>query len=321
MLENFEDWLQVLKTPSPGPSKYDYVGKGHEKWRKKVDAAILSELTPQRIINWRAHCLRRAKQDPLSQEKARNTINSILRNSKALFSTSVTNVLPFKIEANPFEGVPVGSPTTRRYESNTDFKKLAEDAQKELFIRVPAIDPDNISESKKQQEEAISKNQQFKILLLGLGCGLRRKEIDNLLWENVNFKNRTISIKLTEYAGTKTATSNRIVDVDPTIFKLLRKYFRTETGAFVIQSKVKPKLNATYDHYRCNKHFKRLLKWLRQRGINRQNALHELRKEYGSRVCQEFGIYAASRALGHGDVRTTAASYLDKKEKTAISIL
>ena len=37
--------------------------------------------------------------------------------------------------------------------------------------------------------------------------------------------------------------------------------------------------------------------------------LHELRKEFGSMVNSQYGIYAASRALRHGNIAVTVAHY------------
>ena len=97
-------------------------------------------------------------------------------------------------------------------------------------------------------------------------------------------------------------------------------YRKSESGRFVIYSAVKPKTEDSYYYYRCSTHFRNLISWLRSKGITKINPIHELRKDYGSRVCQEFGIYAASRALGHTDISVTAASYLDIKNRASIKI-
>jgi len=43
--------------------------------------------------------------------------------------------------------------------------------------------------------------------------------------------------------------------------------------------------------------------------------VHTLRKEFGSLIAQEHGIYAASKLLRHADIQTTANHYLDKKQR------
>jgi integrase len=49
--------------------------------------------------------------------------------------------------------------------------------------------------------------------------------------------------------------------------------------------------------------------------VTTKTPLHTLRKEFGSRVAAEHGIYAASRLLRHADITTTAQYYLDKKKR------
>ena len=41
--------------------------------------------------------------------------------------------------------------------------------------------------------------------------------------------------------------------------------------------------------------------------------IHTLRKEIGSIIASEHGIFAASRYLRHSDIRITSAIYADKK--------
>jgi integrase len=40
---------------------------------------------------------------------------------------------------------------------------------------------------------------------------------------------------------------------------------------------------------------------------------HELRKECGAVIANSWGIFAASRALRHADIRLTSQYYTDKK--------
>jgi integrase len=63
-----------------------------------------------------------------------------------------------------------------------------------------------------------------------------------------------------------------------------------------------------------------LADWLRAQGMEERKYLHTLRKEFGSLVAQEHGIYAASRALRHSDIQVTAKHYLDKKQRISIGL-
>ncbi|MDR2778986.1 MAG: hypothetical protein LBB16_01725, partial [Puniceicoccales bacterium] len=56
-----------------------------------------------------------------------------------------------------------------------------------------------------------------------------------------------------------------------------------------------------------------LIGWLRSHGVNSNNPLHTLRKEYGSEICRQFGLYEASRALRHSSYGITESFYVDRK--------
>jgi integrase len=101
------------------------------------------------------------------------------------------------------------------------------------------------------------------------------------------------------------------------VFRALRA---SATGTFVIESGNAPRPEATYSHYRCEKHFSALTKWLRAHGVTSNTPLHTLRKEYGSQMCAKHGIYAASHALRHADIGITSQHYLDKKHRATVGM-
>lgn len=201
----------------------------------------------------------------------------------------------------PFEGVEFFGKLRShyRYQSKIDAMKL-------LAESVAELEPE--------------KPEPFKILILALCCGLRKNEIDKLMWNEVNFDAGLIQIRTTRYFKAKSDDSAADVDVDSEIIALLRAWKATTEGQFVIPSIIAPKTGTTYAHYRVEKHFKTLRTWLRGKGITSQKYLHELRKEYGSLVAHQHGLYAASRALRHSDVQVTAMHYLDKKERISIGL-
>ena len=68
-------------------SKY-HSGSGSVNYRAKVDAVKLSELTPTKVNAWKRKYVASASDE--AEERARKeTVNSILRNSKSLFSDKV----------------------------------------------------------------------------------------------------------------------------------------------------------------------------------------------------------------------------------------
>ena len=54
--------------------------------------------------------------------------------------------------------------------------------------------------------------------------------------------------------------------------------------------------------------------WLRIHGVDALKPLHTMRKEIGSIIASEHGIFEASRYLRHSDIRITSAIYADKKK-------
>ena len=89
---------------------------------------------------------------------------------------------------------------------------------------------------------------------------------------------------------------------------------------FVIEAPGLPKPQARYVHYRCQAHFERLAAWLRTQGVSAHKPLHTLRKEFGSLICDEDGIYAASRALRHSSIGVTDAYCTDKRRRVTVRL-
>jgi integrase len=199
---------------------------------------------------------------------------------------------------------------TTRYKSEVSAQALFAAAQRELCEGACAIDDDAYADRKEQ----------FKILVLALGAGLRRDEIDTLTWGQINFETRQMRIETNAYTSLKSADSEDEVDIDESVLEIMRHLKNGGLSDFVINSEVKPRTGTTYHHYRCQRHFNGLIEWLRGKGITARNPIHALRKEFGSLICAQAGIYVASHALRHSDIRITRDSYLDRKERVVVKL-
>lgn len=280
-------------------------------WRSKVDAVLLSDLTPSVIVAWKNSRLRAAESDPLAKRRAITTVNSLIRNAKALFGRKI---LPFIAQdldlpaVLPFDGVALEKAPSMRYKSSIDAFAILALAKEQLGV----TDPEG-----------------FKVLLLALVCGLRRSEIDNLLWRSFDFANRRLRIETTEYHQLKSEDSAGDVDLDgPTLAQFRGFRAKSPTALFVVDSEAlpvgveprslrkvsKPSRETKTRTYRCNAVFGRVLDWLRAHGVDSSKPLHTLRKEIGSIIASEHGIFEASRYLRHSDIRMTASVYADKKK-------
>src|SRR4030095_8779964 len=84
---------------------------------------------------------------------------------------------------------------------------------------------------------------------------------------------------------------------------------------FVVGSSRPARVNLRGQYYRCQATFARLYSWLREKGVDDKKPLHVLRKEFGSIINQKHGLYAASAALRHRNISTTAGHYIAHKSR------
>lgn len=277
-------------------AKFYHAGDAYKKWLERVHGVKLARLTPQRVNEWKDRQLETAGSDALKLKQATNTVRSVLLNAKSLFSDDFRKDLGLPLpNPLPFDGVEIPRAPKNRYKSKINPGELLRKAQTELAANDPEA---------------------FKVILLTIGAGLRRDEVDKLPWENLNFHKNTIIVETTEHGATKSDDSENDVSVDPGLMELLKGLMPKpgEGGHFVIQSRVAPRPQAvTYHHYRCNGIFKRVLRWLKGNGVTARHAIHTLRKEYGSQVCATGGIYSASRQLRHSSIVLTREYYTDTK--------
>jgi integrase len=296
-----------------GKAKYDYVNGGYREWLEKVHAVRLEKLTPDKVNEWKVRELKTASKSPLQLKRASVTLRSILLCSKALFSPKIRKHLTLRLPTPlPFEGVTLPENGKSRYKSEIDPAIILTAAKRELADGITAED-----------QPAKPRPELFKILLLALGAGMRRDEIDKLQWRNIQWSKNTIRVETTEHGSTKSADSEADIDVDPGLLEILKTYMPKpgKASPFVIESPVAPRPESVRNHhYRCNRLFAELVAWLRGKGLTARNALHALRKEFGSQICAQAGIYAASVALRHSSINLTREYYIDKKQPAFLAI-
>ncbi len=163
-------------------------------------------------------------------------------------------------------------------------------------------------------------------VMIALCCGLRIGEVCALRWENVDMRNRKMTVALTtgriynceiqateQYTGTpKTCTSNRDVPISPILYKALREIKRQQKGGiYVVGDGHKAKEPRTY-----RETFARLLK---RHGIP-QLVFHGLRHTFATRCIESGCDYkTVSEILGHSNVATTLNLYvhpnIDQKKR------
>jgi integrase len=277
----------------------------HRRWLDAVHRVALENITAEKVQQWRRRRLQTENMTPLKEQRARRTIQSILRNVKSLFAPALRRLVPgefpaaFFADSLPLEGARI-TPYLARI---PDLRKFQAMAREELGN---SADP--------HRREA------YKIILLALFVGMRRDEIDTLSWKQINLTAGRIAICTNEYTETKTHGSERTVDMPKWLCELLRREQESHPrDIFVIRSGVLPNLRLkTSHHYRCAGICAIACKWLRGKGIDARQPIHALRKEYGSEMNRCHGIYAASKGLGHSNIRMTCDYYVGQKERFVI---
>lgn len=285
----------VLKLDS-GREKFNFSG-GADTWRKKVDATPLGKLTPALVLAWKNSFLKSAA-NPQERNSTAVTVNSLLRNSKALLSKRIR---PFLEKEFPlpsplwFENVPMEKEPSLRYHSTIDAGTILRAAMEEL---------------------ATTEAETFKALLLTLICGLRRSEADSMQWSQVDLQAGTLEVMDTEHRALKSADSAGKIALDPEVVALLRGFHAGTKSVFILETP-KSARNPFKEHksrtYRCDATLTRLIDWLRTQGVNGKRPIHTMRKEIGSIIATREGIFAASRFLRHSDIRITSRLYADSK--------
>lgn len=279
-------------------AKYDYVHGGRAEWLAKVDGQNLGILTPETIATWRNQYVAQAGDDPVRRKSAERSAASYLRCSRALFSEEVVALLKVKLPPSPFAGVKLKDPGPQRYHSEVSPEWLLGCAQRELRDKQPQL---------------------YLAIFLCLWAGLRRKEADLLLWEQVDLSAGQINIRRTAYFEPKTEESQRSIDISADAVDVLRSFKQSSDSEFVLSGS-DPHVGATYDYYRCDCTWRDLHAWLRAKGIKQRKAIHSLRKESGSLIAASFGIEAARQHLGHRDIRTTSNHYVGKTKRAEVII-
>jgi hypothetical protein len=312
-----------------GAGRFKSASTGNRVWKEKVDGLPLSAVTIEKLMEWKQQQLGRSN-CTLDERRAHAiTLNSLLRNARAVFAKKHRALLAKHVELPAqiaFDEVRLESSQTPRYRSRIDARAILKAADEELKVERPIL---------------------YTALNLALRAGLRRREIDTLLWKSVDLERKVIHVEANEFYDLKSTDSAGGVDIGdelagflaafrkqhhadmfvlPTLpLKGVRKAKalpdgKMNDGAHEIQVGNYTKRMTPSDSYRCARTFDDLTAWLRLHGVMANRPIHELRKEIGSLVADEHGIYAASRFMRHADIRITAASYLDKKKRIVAPI-
>ena len=295
-------------------SKFDYRKGGNRKWTARVNGVRLERVTPARVTEWQKRRLKAAGNSPTAIASAKRTANSYVRCARSLFSREIVKRLKgVKLPSPlPFDGVELFDAGSMKYISKVNVHALIAAARNELKPKEPEV---------------------YKAFLLGLFAGMRRGEIDLAEWGMMDWRNGLIRLEETDWLHLKTSDSAGQITLDAEVMAELREFMPGSKSGFIISAVVtwgrgkkkrthtrKPRNDSARPYYRCEPVFERLTEWLRGKGVKANKPLHEMRKEIGSLIATEQGIYAASRFLRHSDITTTARHYAEHKARISVGL-
>jgi integrase len=273
---------------------------GAREYRAKIDSASLEILSLPALQKWRLDYVKQAK-TPAEERSRMTTANSTVRQAKSLFAEKIVRFLDLHLpDPKPFDGLEYFPRQPSKYFSRIDAGEMVRAAHVEL---------------------AEGDSPAFLAFLLAISAGLRKAEIDTLLWSQIDFRRRVIRVESGEFARLKSVDSHGEVPLSDSVLGLLRGFKARASGEFVIEATDREAGAQKWGRaYRAEGVFHRLYAWLRGKGVTARKPLHELRKELGALVTEQAGIYAAAAILRHSSVATTERHYADLKGRPSLDI-
>jgi integrase len=179
-----------------------------------------------------------------------------------------------------------------------DWKLLDDNPAKSCkLIRVQDKEPIYLSkESIKKMLEQISDAQFRLIILLAIHTGMRRGEIVNLKWEDINFSNHLIRVRNRDTFTVK-GGHPRTIPLHPYIYKLLKPLQNKEGYVFLDNN------GKVITPYYISRTFK---KYIRKCKLPEKYHFHSLRHTCGTLLIQMgVPLFDVQKILGHRSINTT----------------
>jgi site-specific recombinase XerD len=137
----------------------------------------------------------------------------------------------------------------------------------------------------------------YPILFTFLNTGLRKQELMNLEWKDIDCSRKIIKIRAKESWSPK--TDEREVPINQNLLDLLTKHKKTQKGDLVFHDSEGNKIGD-------NKLRKELIKLTKKCGFPDVTKIHSLRHTFASHlVMKGVDIPTVSKLLGHKDIATT----------------
>jgi integrase len=269
--------LGVLKKKVLSHVKDHYRPKTHEIYKLALDKfySYIGDIKVSKISQYHIDKFKLF----LLKNVSANTVNIYLRMLKASFNHAIRWN---DIEKNPFKGVEMVKVPER---APIHFKK-------EEFSKVlGAIQEDWLRDA----------------VLFTLLTGVRRGEMINLRWEEVDMESKLVHIQSSATFRTK-AGKRRAIPLNDTALEILRKRITMQDCEYVFSNKGKQ----LYAHWVT----KKFRQYVRGQGLNRLLHFHSLRHTFATWLVKAgVSIYEVQKLLGHSNVTVTQVySHLASEE-------
>lgn len=305
-----------------GSNRFGPRSGGAQGFRTIVDEASLEVLSPRAIQDWRK-AYAGDESNPAKQRSRMTSANSTIRQAMSLFSSRFIYLL-----GHEENGVCLRLPEPHPFYVHPMLKHSKRGGKHPLFYEEAntqyrsRINPQEILQ-KAEADLAQADAPAFLGLMLAIAVGLRRHEIDALTWGQIDFRKGLVRVERTATSGIKTNKAEADVPVDQHTIACLRGFFAKvqDTNAYVVEGAgIAGGKKKWGEHYRADAAFARLIAWLRANGVNVRKPIQELRREFGSLIATQHGIYASQKVLRHSSVTTTAKYYADIKERPVVEV-
>lgn len=308
-IEKFADiFRNHVEEASDGPSRYSAEGyiKKLNMICRGIRAKRVDELSPEKIERFLGDYIKRSVNAGRDPESVRTTANAIARNAAAMFSQAAMRFYSRHgvSVTNPFDQIKV---KRGKIESYTP---LDREVVTKIWNALPNLLQGNIHAD--DPDFQVPQVGPYTLFLLELCLGLRRNEADKAEWAWLT-KTHTgdwiLSVDRTDIFTPKGRT-RRLIPVSSDLISRLDSV--RSDPRFIVPAPSKRPCRVLYPRnlrYRCDRHHRVLVKWLRLHGVRAGKPCQTLRKEFGSQLATNAGIFQAQRLLGHSSPNVTSTYY------------
>ncbi len=322
----FRATLATLETPPRSLTAEFYLARLLQVCRA-VKVRRVDELTPEKVDDFKAGYRAAARRDGRPDATLERSLRSTLRNAGACFTADL--LAAYGKQGLPLLSNPFAGKLGKKGLDIESYQPLPRDLLATIWHDAAVLrdgDPSAPAPVKRgvfvpdfREANAAA----YAVLLLELGCGLRREEADKAEWSwfgNYPDGRPYIKVQATAHFTPKSGQS-RDVPVEKAVFEELvglREKELARTGRLcpfvvpgldeiaVADKSAPPRTNR---YYRCDRAHRALVIWLRARGVADRHPCHALRKEFGSFVATTFSLFHAQKLLGHSSPTVTSRHY------------